>query len=245
MSRNTSPARYLPVQLRDVAVGPFALFLTVAVVLTVVVWRFLQNRPDIMSGPQSLITGTMMVVQTVAVLFAAGGVAGADIQRGYYRAYFSKPITPWWFYLQRWLLGGVAFLMIPVLLSLGMALVFGDTPWLPAGLVGNFALVYLMVGSVVLLAANFLERDWLVAFLVTFLQAQLHGFIGLFETMGQEVNPVLLRLDAWLPPFHLASPSTTMLAGRDLVHVLAYGGGMLVLALLLLRHRPLGSGGRA
>ena len=48
-----------------------------------------------------------------------------------------------------------------------------------------------------------------------------------------------------LPPFHLLDPGADVLTGRPLIHVVAYGIGMLALALLLLVQRPLGSGGRA
>jgi hypothetical protein len=59
------------------------------------------------------------------------------------------------------------------------------------------------------------------------------------------VHPAVIWTDKLLPPFHLVDPSTTLLTGSDLVHVIGYGGGMLVAALLLLKYRPLGSGGRA
>lgn len=245
MNRNISPARYLPLQLRDVALGPFALFAVVSAMLVLVAWRVLSKRPEVMSSPEIFVQGTLTVVQTVAVLFAAGGVAGVDIQRGFYRAWFSKPITPWYFYLQRWLLGGVAVLLIPLMIGGGIALVFGGGSGVTLGLMGNLALAYLLVGSLILLAGNFLERDWLVAFLIAFGQARLHDMIGLFERMGETVHPAVIWTDKLLPPFHLVDPSTMMLSGNDLMHVVGYGGGMLIAALLLLKYRPLGSGGRA
>jgi hypothetical protein len=245
VNRNLSPVRYLPLQARDVATGPLALFAVVSAMLVLVAWRVLSKRPDVMSSPEVFVQGTLTVVQTVAVLFAAGGVAGVDIQRGFYRAWFSKPITPWFFYLQRWLLGGVAVLLIPVMLGVGMTLTFGQGHGLTAGLVGNLALAYLLIGSLILLCGNFLERDWLVAFLIAFAQARLHDTITLFDRMGETVHPAVIWTDKLLPPFHLVDPSTTLLTGSDLVHVIGYGGGMLVAALLLLKYRPLGSGGRA
>lgn len=245
MNRNISPVRYLPLQLRDVAIGPFALFAVVSATLVLVAWRILSNRPEIMASPEMFVQGTLTVVQTVAVLFAAGGVAGVDIQRGFYRAWFSKPITPWYFYLQRWLLGGAAVLLIPLMLGGGIALAFDGGSGVTAGLMGNLALAYLLIGSLVLLCANFLERDWLVAFIIAFAQARLHDTITLFERMGETVHPAVIWTDRLLPPFHLVTPSQTMLSGNELVHVVAYGAGMLIAALLLLRYRPLGSGGRA
>ncbi len=90
-----------------------------------------------------------------------------------------------------------------------------------------------------------MERDWLVVFLITFLQARLHQMLGLFEQLGQEIAPLLVLTDRLLPPFHLVAPSAGLPAGSELLHVLGYGGGVLAVALLLFRHRPLGSGGRA
>jgi hypothetical protein len=48
-----------------------------------------------------------------------------------------------------------------------------------------------------------------------------------------------------LPPFDLLVPGGPSLQGGDLAHVLIYGASLLILALLLLRFRPLGTGGRS
>lgn len=245
MNRTRSPLRYLPYQARDVAVGPLALFVAVTIGLTIALWRFFADNPTVSGNPGLFLTGTLTVVQTVAVLFATGGVAGVDIQRGFYRAWFSKPIVPAVYYLQRWLLGGIAVLLIPVMLGGGLSLAFGNGTGLTWPLMGSLALAYLLIGSLVLLCSNFLERDWLVAFLISFLQTQLHRMLDLFEQLGQDISPLLVWTDRLLPPFHLVAPSAGLPAGTDLLHVLGYGGGLLCAALLLFRHRPLGSGGRA
>lgn len=245
MNRDSSPLRYLPYQARDVAAGPLALFVAITIGLTLALWRFFADSPAISDNPALFLTSTLAVVQTIAILFATGGVAGVDIQRGFYRAWFSKPITPWLFYLQRWLLGGIAVLLIPVMLGSGLSLLYGNGTGITWALIGSLALAYLLVGGLVLLCSNFMERDWLAVFLITFLQAQLHRMLGLFEQLGQEISPLLVWTDRLLPPFHLVVPSAGLPSGSELLHVLGYGGGVLAVALLLFRHRPLGSGGRA
>lgn len=244
MSNSPSPWRYLPTHARDVARGPLLLFVLVAVGLSVVLWRLVGGEvatpavADLLGG---LVSSTVMV----GVLFATGGVAGVDIKQGYYRAYFSKPMAPWWFYLQRWLLGGLAVLTIPALLGLGIQLALGKGTGLSWQIFAAVALSFLLIGGVVLLASTFTARDWLLAFLVYFLQARLHDVKELFAMMGNDLPRSVELLHAVLPPFHLASPGVDLPSGSELIHVLCYGAALVIGALLVLAWRPLGSGGRA
>lgn len=243
MTRDTSLLRYLPVHARDVARGPLALFVAVAAGLSFVLWRIFGNRdvPDVADLLGGLVAGTLMV----AVLMASGGVAGNDIKQGYYRGYFSKPIAPWWFYLQRWLLGGVAVLTIPLWLGLGLALAFGSGTGITLELLGVIALGYLLIGGTVLLCSAVTARDWLVAFLVYFFQLRLHDATEMLSRIGTEVHWALEWAVRVLPPFHLITPTTGLPVGSELVHALGYGIGLVAAALVVLRTRPLGSGGRA
>jgi hypothetical protein len=244
MIRDTSPLRYLRIHAMDVAKGPLALFVAAAAGLSFVLWRVFGSReaPDSADLLGGLVAGTLMV----AVLFASGGVAGNDIKQGYYRAYFSTPMAPWWFYLQRWLLGGVAVLTIPLWLGLGLAMGFGRGTGLSAELMGNVALGYLLIGGAVLLFSTVTARDWLVVFLLYFFQGRMHDVHELLTRMGSEIPWAVVAAERVLPPFHLVSAiSGGLPEGGALLHVLGYGLGMVVLALVLLRVRPLGSGGRA
>lgn len=244
MNRDRSPWRYLPIHAFDVARGPLLLFVLVSAGLSLVIWRLKASDTASPSPDQllpALVSGTLMV----AVLFATGGGAGVDIKQGYYRAYFSKPMAPWWFYLQRWLLGGLAVMLVPLFLGLGLQLALGSGTGLDWEIFGHVAIGFLLVGGVVLLASTVTARDWLLAFLIYFLQARLQNVKDLFALTGNELPWSVKTLHAILPPFHLAAPGKDLPTGTDLIHVLAYGIALVVTALLVLSWRPLGSGGRA
>ena len=121
MSRNASPFRYAPWLARDVARGPGLLYLVLSVALAVIFWRIKQRTgsvPDV----DEIQAMTMARVLTIACLIAVGGMVSTDVQQGFYRAWFTKPMAPWWYYLQRWILGGLAVLLIPVVYGLLLAL---------------------------------------------------------------------------------------------------------------------------
>ena len=242
MNRNHSPFRYLPWQARDVAASALALFVIVTIGLLWVMKRLNGDSTFDADGTVPMIIGAVL---TVAILFAAGGVAGTDITRGFYRAWFSTPMSSWWHYLQRWLLGGLAVMLIPLMLGLGAALTFGNGTGLSGEIFALVALTYLLIGGLVLLMSAFTSRDWLVAFLVVFLQARLNDAVNLLPNLGREIPPAVKLTWQILPPLHLTAVGGEVPTGGDLFHVLAYGLGMVVLALLIFRYRPLGSGGRA
>lgn len=245
MSRNRSPFRYLPAHFADVAKGPLAIFAIVAAMVSVVTWRLLRNEPGAMADPAIFLRQVMAAVLTLAVLAAAGGVAGTDVARGYYRAWFSKPMAPWWFYLQRWLLGGVAVLAIPLLVGVGLQLFFGKGTGVTLALMEVTALAYLLIGGTVLLASVFTAKDWLLTFAITFIQARLDDLTKLMAATKSEPPTTLVWAHRLLPPYHLLSPITGAPTGEALLHVVGYGVGLVAIALVLLATRPLGSGGRA
>ncbi len=242
MSARQSPFRYLPWLARDVARGPGLLFLVVIAVVCAVLWRV--SKGDQMVFPMTptvIQTGLLGSATIFAVLIAVGGIVGGDTHNGYYRAYFSKPMPVWWYYLQRWLLGGVAVMLIPVVLGGGLSLVLGSGHGITTALLANLALSFLLIGGAVLLLSVFTRRDWLIVFIVGSVQQAFASFVQL----GVPVNPAVKAAWQALPPFHLLKPDGPLLEGKPLLHVLGYGLGMTVLALVLLRVRPLGSGGRA
>jgi hypothetical protein len=240
MSRNASPFRYAPWLARDVARGPGLLYLVLSVALAVIFWRIKQRTgsvPDV----DEIQAMTMARVLTIACLIAVGGMVSTDVQQGFYRAWFTKPMAPWWYYLQRWILGGLAVLLIPVVYGLLLALLIGGGLGITTDLMIGVALGYLLIGAAVFLASTLTRWDWLFVFLISAAQTGLAGLVR----MGVELPTVVNAVYRVLPPFHLLDPSADALTGRPLIHVLAYGIGMLALALLLLVQRPLGSGGRA
>ncbi len=243
MNRNRSPLRYLPVHAWDVARAPLLLFVIVSAGLAFVIWKIFGSRdtPNIAQLLDQLVSGTLLI----AALIAVGGVAGTDIKQGYYRGYFAKPVAPWWFYLERWLLGGLAVLSIPLWLGLALQVAFHNGNGLTGRVFGAIALGYLLIGGAVLLISNFTSRDWLVVFLIYFLQGRMHDAAIVIDKMGQPVPAAVEWTVRLLPPFHLVSATQPLPTGADLVHVLGYGVGMVAVALALFAWRPLGQGGRA
>lgn len=243
MNHDRSPLRYLRYHALDVARGPLALFLIVPVGLVFVIWRMFANEtpPRIDELLTGLVAGTLLI----SVLMATGGVAGNDIKQGYYRALFSKPIAPWWYYLQRWLLGGLAVLVIPVWLGVCLHVAFRQGTGLSWPLMGGVALALLLIGGTVLFFSTVTARDWLVAFMVYFLQVQLHQAREILERVGQDPPGFMDALLTVLPPFHKIPIAGGVPEGADLWHVAGYGSALVLLAMLILATRPLGSGGRA
>ncbi len=238
------PLRYCGRLARDVARTQGLLFAVAAFALALVSRRLAGgDASPVRSGDLliALVSGTLLV----AVLMVSGGVAGNDIKQGYYRALFSKPMAPWWYYLQRWLVGAVAVLSIPLWLALAFQLVFGAAGGLSWSLFGTVALGYLLIGGAVLLLSTVTARDWLVVFLIYFLQGRLRDVQQMLTRMGEQVPRLVDTVLVLLPPFDKVSVQAGLPHGGDLLHVLGYGTAMVGVALLIFAFRPLGSGGRA
>ncbi|MEP6590312.1 MAG: hypothetical protein ABJC19_03930 [Gemmatimonadota bacterium] len=244
MTRDRSPLRYVPWLALDIVKVQLALFATVAVGLPLVILRLQKSMG---TAPEAAVvqSGTFTAVLTIAVLMAIGGAIGGDLKGGYYRAWFSKPISPWWYYLQRWLLGGIAVLLAPLMLGGVLALVLHRGSGITGDLMLTVALGYLLVGSACLLFSNFTARDWLVVFLLSFMQQRLAQVVEASGNFGVTLPTWLVWLEKTLPPFHLINAMKPALHGNELLHVLGYGVAMLAAALVIVQVRPLGSGGRA
>ena len=251
MKRSHSPVRYLPWLVRDAMVWPLRLFALAAVSVSLLVWRFAakmhvprrgelrfngQAAPDIASVAQMIQVGVWNTCLTVAILMTVGTIIGTDLERGYFRTWFSKPMSPVWFYVQRYLIGAAVILVCPLMLGAGLGLATGDSG-ITADLMAQIALAYLLVGSATTLASRFMPKGYLLVFLLSIMQNILHGFATRDFLPGW-----LLQLHRVLPPFYLLQPGLPAPHGGDLWHVAGYGAGLLALVLVLLRTRPLGSG---
>lgn len=251
MKRSHSPVRYLPWLSRDAIVWPLRFFALAAVGVSLLVWRFAAKMhvpkpgevrfsgratPDISSIAQLIQVGVWNTCLTVAILMTVGTIIGTDLERGYFRTWFSKPMSPMWFYLQRYLIGAVVVLVCPLMLGAGLALATGESG-VTADLMAQIALAYLLVGSATTLASRFMSKGYLLVFLLSIMQNILHGFATRDFLPGW-----LLQLHRLLPPFYLVQPGLPAPHGGDLWHIVGYGAGMLALVLVLLRARPLGSG---
>ncbi|HRP07914.1 MAG TPA: hypothetical protein PLL69_05440 [Gemmatimonadales bacterium] len=238
MRASTGNFRYFPWLARDVARSAGLLYLLVLVAVTVVLWRM--RNSGMLSDPATVQRQVFGAMLLVAVLVATGGMVSTDVQQGFYRNWFSKPMAPWWYYLQRWLLGGLVLLSTPLIFG-GILALIGSGHGITWSLLASISLGYLLIGSAVFLASTVLRWVSLLVFLVSFAQGGLHGI----RTFGAELPGTIDLVYRALPPFHLVNPSGPLPAGTDLLHVVGYGAAMLILALLVLTFRPLGSGGRA
>lgn len=244
MTRDTSPLRYAPWLAFDLAKTQVAGFAIMAVTLGLIIARIQHSFPSPASAA-SIQTGTFTAGLTIVVLMAIGGAIGTDLSGGFYRAWFSKPMAPWWYYLQRWILGGVAVLLAPLLLGLVLIVVLQRGSGITTDLMITIALGYLLIASACLLLSNFTPRDWLIVFLLGVVERPLAAAMAASRNAGVELPDVLRWTAKILPPFHLIDPMKPVLHGNELLHVLGYGVAMLVAALVIVQVRPLGSGGRA
>lgn len=245
MSSDGSPFRYLPVHALEVARGRLLFFAAVAIGLVLILPDSIGSGAGRVVNGEGILVVLVQATLLVAVLIASGEVAGNDISNGYYRTWFSKPIAPWWYYLERWLVGGVAVLLIPLLLAFGFVLAGWPVRGLSGSLFGGVALGYLLIGGSVLLVSTVTRRDWLVVFLVAVMEVRLHD-IQRFLDPDKLVPRAINLFITIMPPFHLVPDAVQgKLTGGEVLHLAAYGVGLVIAALLIFRYRPMGSGGRA
>jgi hypothetical protein len=175
----------------------------------------------------------------IFALLAAGGMVSTDFAMGYYRPLFARPVSPPLYYLLRWVLGGVLALAATALVALAATLRMGAN--LPVGrALVQAALSYLLIGGLVFVLSTFTRRDWLIAVLILAAYASL-AFARALGMAGTGAAAVLYHI---LPPLQLVDIAEPVPAGRRLAHVLLYGIGLVGVALLVLRVRPLARGAR-
>ncbi len=242
--------RYVPWFARDVARFPGLVYLLLALGVGYLDWR-ITLRFGLPRGATGVPVAQVLQLQvwsaslTVAVLFAIGGVVGVDLQRGYYRSLFSKPMAPWWYYLQRYLVGAIALLLVPFVFGGVLAALLHTGFGLSGHLFATLALSYLLTGSACFLLANFRPESWLFVFLLVVAQGLMGGLLRGMARSQIDAPALMVWLHRLLPPFDLLSVGGPPLSGGPLWHVVFYGAAMLLAALLLLRFRPLGRGGRS
>ncbi len=230
------PFAYARWELRDAARGPGLILLAI-----VVLAGFIMTR---LPGAQRFTTEAAVraiVDQSLfpLVLVVAAGMVSRDLNEGFYRAYFSRPVSPPFFYLQRWLIGGVVLLLYIPLLTVAVSVRTGDLR-VPMWIVGKAALMYLLLGGTVLLLSTLTRRDWIVAAVVYIFEQILHSV----QNGGGSLGPLARAIYAILPPYHAASIDRSPVQG-DLWELIGYGVALVLAATAVLRWRALGSGGRA
>lgn len=243
--KGVPPVRYLGWSLRDVALRPAIAALIFAGLAT-----FLLTRMPGMLGRE---TGEKLMAQFVnqfdwlVILIATSGMVSWDRSSGFYRTLFSYPINPAFYYFQRWILAGLASALLIPFVALGFLAISGSYP--DSGpLLVRFLIKYLLLGGVTFGFSTVVRADWAVAFVLSAVQTILHGL----EVSGVALSSFTRLVAHVLPPFHVGSLTTTFSmttvpeypTGAETLHALLYGAGILLAAMLVLRYRPLGSGGR-
>jgi hypothetical protein len=216
--------------------GPGAIILAV----TALVAFILSRLPD---APAADGSGVLPSLADQAmfplVLVVTAGIVSRDMSEGYYRAWFSRPVSPPLFYLQRYLAGGVIFLCFFPLLALAVSVRTGSVS-LPGWILGRGALLYLLTGGTVFFFSTLVRRDWILAALIAITESVLHQI----QRSGAELGPAARAVYKVLPPYHAASIDGAPGSG-ELATAAAYGVALVVAALVILGRKPLGSGGRA
>ena len=230
------PLTYAHWELRDAARGPGLILLAIVTIAGFIMTRLPAGQTfTTEAAVRAIVEQSLFPL----VLVVTAGMVSRDLNEGYYRAYFSRPVSPPLFYLQRWIVGGMLLLLYVPLLTLAVSIRTGDLG-VPAGVVGKAALLYLLLGGTVLLLSTLTRRDWVVAAVLYIMEQILHSI----QQGGGGLGPFARAIHAVLPPYHVAAIDGSPGSG-ELWGATAYGLGLVLAALAVLHWRALGSGGRA
>jgi hypothetical protein len=232
------PIRYAGWMGWDLVRGPGLLMLIVGALAALLI-NSLTVVTSGSGGETAVLLGILDFTVTIFALLATAGIVSTDFSMGYYRPLFARPVSPPLYYLQRWVLGGLLALVVTGAVALASALRLGAD--LPIGRVLiQAALCYLLLGGLVFLLSTVTRRDWLIAVLILAAYASL----GLARALGAAGSGAAAVLYAVLPPLRLVDVSDPVPTGGNLMHVLLYGAGLVVAALVVIRFRPLARGAR-
>jgi len=179
---------------------------------------------------------SMRYLALVGVLFATNGLVADDRRYGYFRLLFAKPVNVVHYYAQKFLVYGAGFLVVAsVLLGVyGLAV----ERFFPVAFLPTLALVYVALGGIGFLLSAAFRFDWL----------SLAAVIGASEVLWllyRESGGWRSSMLKVLPPVHLldgvyrAVRAGDALPTGDLLWLVGYGLGCLLLGLLIVRRRPL------
>lgn len=234
----TFPLRYLPWMVRDLAVAQGAVLAATGILAWLIMGR-VNPTPAAGGGPE-MVRGALQQMSLPFLLYCSAAIVSNDRVHGYYRSFFSRPLSPPWYYFTRWLLGGIFFLLLSPVLTLGLSLAIGRFP-LSWDVLAQLGLSYLLLGGLIFFFSTFMRYDWLFGLLVLIVQSVLYAI----HRNGVDLPAIWDFVLTILPPIFLASLNSPPPTGSGLTHVLLYGTGLVVAGLILLRWRPLGAGGRS
>ena len=232
------PLRYLPWIARDLALAQGVVLAVVGVFAWLIVTR-MNPAPSPASGP-AIVRESVARLSLPFLLYCCAAIVSTDRAQGYYRSFFSRPVSPPWYYFIRWLLGGLVFLLVTPVLTLGLSAAMGSFPvsW---DVVGQLGLSYLLLGGLIFFFSPLVRHDWLLGMVILMMQGTLHAL----RRGGVDLPSFWDFVYRILPPIYQASLNEPFPRGAMLTHILLYGIGLVTAALLILRLRPLGAGGRS
>ena len=172
----------------------------------------------------------------LGALLAMNGIVANDRKQGHYRFLFTKPVAPWFYYGQAFLIHWVGYLCIMALL----ALLYGFLIWpvLSVPLVAVLALMFLTYAGITFVLSAAARWDWLSLVTVTVAAS------FLWDRFKDSTSPAAALLYL-LPPLHRTSDVYLALAKGEpvpwpLVEWFAgYGVACYLLGLIVLRYRRL------
>ncbi len=237
---------YFPWLARDLAVRALAPLLVMLILGGLPLYALLQSQEvvDLANNAQQADAVRQMFNNVAPLAIALAGFlimtqsVALDRDRQHVRFLFSHQVSPVAFYLARFLLGIVVFCAVfaiaPLIVEFGMVDI--DV----FGALAALALQLLLVGSLGVLCASLTHRDGLALVLSYFVIRTLQQ-LAKQDVLAAWAEPIVRGL----PPFETlgtlvrAFLTDGTFQWTDVIHVVGYGIGLLVAALLVIRRAPL------
>lgn len=237
---------YLPWQLRDMAVRGLAPLAIMLVVGGIPIFAFLRSQDLVdLSNNATQADFVRLAFQSVAglaitlgaFLFMSSSVA-LDRDKQHVRFFFSHQVNPVHYYLQRFGVGMLVYLVLFAIAPLTVEWFMTDVRVL--GSLAAFAVTLVLVGGLTVLAASLTNRDGL-ALILSFIVIRTLQQLAAQDLLVEWMRPIARGL----PPIETMSVlSKALLEGNsvqatDVIHVVGYGIGLLAAGLLVMRRAPL------
>ena len=202
-----------------------------------------QNQFLTPNGPQfaaALFNGTITLFLPLGLFLAVAGTISGDRVKGYYRFLFSKPVNVVSYYVQQFVLSGVAYVVLYALIVwiFGLFTVHQSVH----RAVENALLTYFVMGSLGMLLGALTRSDgvllggvWALALLLQPLAILPSNPLPYWATVLAKLLPPVEKLDSIRTQIYTMQPVDT----HSLWIVLAYGALMFAAGLIVLRRAPL------
>lgn len=232
-------------QMRDYLINKGIATALVSGLILFIAWTALPSGDQRFGGMGAVIGAAavdMLLVQFISqivlfgVLFATNGVVSEDRKFGYYRFYFSKPVSAGAFYGQKFAVHMIGLIAVTALMLGAFSLAID--PRFQWGFFPVLAMAMVGLGGIGFLLSAMFTLDWISLLGVYF--ASRVGWALWADDTG--IRGMLIRA---LPPVHeLEGVFGAMVAGevipmKPLWWIFLYGVGCLVLGFVVLSRRPL------